>query len=182
MKKLYHGTIHEFDKIDLSKGKGYKDFGRGFYLTAQKEHASRIARRNKRIQEEIQKIIIHDNNKKAVYNAYVYNFIYDEITDDLNVKTFKTADLEWIKFVVKNRKEKAPKHGYDLVIGPTADEETVTMINRYIPLLKESDYSDEVWLKLLSALKPENLPKQYLFATEKAVGHLRPDVIKRIIV
>ena len=29
MKALYHGTTEEFDIIDTSRGKGYKDFGRG---------------------------------------------------------------------------------------------------------------------------------------------------------
>lgn len=34
MKPLYHGTIYDFDEIDVSVGKGYKDFGKGFYATA----------------------------------------------------------------------------------------------------------------------------------------------------
>jgi hypothetical protein len=29
--KLYHGTIYEFDTVYVIKGKGNKDFGRGFY-------------------------------------------------------------------------------------------------------------------------------------------------------
>ena len=32
--KLYHGTNKEFDRIDLLKSKPNKDFGRGFYLSA----------------------------------------------------------------------------------------------------------------------------------------------------
>ena len=27
---LYHGTIYEFDRIDVTKGKGNNDFGRGY--------------------------------------------------------------------------------------------------------------------------------------------------------
>lgn len=34
MKRLYHGTTEKFDIIDQSQGKGYKDFGKGFYATA----------------------------------------------------------------------------------------------------------------------------------------------------
>lgn len=37
MKPLYRGTIYEFDNIDVSVGKGYKDFGKGFYATADAE-------------------------------------------------------------------------------------------------------------------------------------------------
>ena len=38
--KLYHGTNHKsFDKILLSKSKDNKDFGKGFYLTDDKQQA-----------------------------------------------------------------------------------------------------------------------------------------------
>jgi hypothetical protein len=45
---LFHGTIHEFDSIDVTKGKGYKDFGRGFYTSQDIHHAERLASRNKK--------------------------------------------------------------------------------------------------------------------------------------
>lgn len=35
--KLYHGSTEDITKIDLSKSKPNKDFGRGFYLSAEKE-------------------------------------------------------------------------------------------------------------------------------------------------
>lgn len=41
--KLYHGTNRDFDKIDLSKSKPNKDFGRGFYLSADYEQALNMA-------------------------------------------------------------------------------------------------------------------------------------------
>ena len=52
MKTLYHGTIYDFDKIDVSAGKGYKDFGKGFYATAVSSHAEKLAIRNKSIAEK----------------------------------------------------------------------------------------------------------------------------------
>lgn len=48
MIKLYHGTLSVFDEIDLSAGKGYKDFGKGFYATAEIKHAESLAMRNKK--------------------------------------------------------------------------------------------------------------------------------------
>lgn len=51
MKDLYHGTIYDIAKINVEQGKGYKDFGKGFYATSVKSHADNIARRNKRIIE-----------------------------------------------------------------------------------------------------------------------------------
>lgn len=41
---LYHGSNIEIMKLDLSKCKPYKDFGRGFYLTTLKEQAARMAK------------------------------------------------------------------------------------------------------------------------------------------
>ncbi|MBO5871082.1 MAG: DUF3990 domain-containing protein, partial [Bacteroidaceae bacterium] len=40
---LYHGTNVEFDVIDLAKSKPNKDFGQGFYLTADYEQALAMA-------------------------------------------------------------------------------------------------------------------------------------------
>ena len=34
---LYHGSNVMIDKIDLRRSKPYKDFGRGFYLSAEKD-------------------------------------------------------------------------------------------------------------------------------------------------
>lgn len=41
--KLYHGTNIEFDKIDLKKSKPNKDFGQGFYLSADLQQAKELA-------------------------------------------------------------------------------------------------------------------------------------------
>jgi hypothetical protein len=40
---LYHGTNIDFDEIDISKTKKYKDFGQGFYLTDIKSQAEELA-------------------------------------------------------------------------------------------------------------------------------------------
>lgn len=51
MRDLFHGTTYDINEIDVMMGKGYKDFGKGFYATPVKSHAENIARRNKRILE-----------------------------------------------------------------------------------------------------------------------------------
>jgi hypothetical protein len=53
-----------FDEIDVNAGKGYKDFGKGFYATAIASHADRLAIRNKGIAERRQAFLIKKNNKK----------------------------------------------------------------------------------------------------------------------
>ena len=39
---LYHGTNADIEKIDLEKGLRHKDFGKGFYLTPDKNTAIRL--------------------------------------------------------------------------------------------------------------------------------------------
>ena len=45
MKDLSHGTTYDINEIDLTQGKGYKDFGKGFYAIAIKSYAENIVRR-----------------------------------------------------------------------------------------------------------------------------------------
>ena len=40
---LYHGTNADIEAIDLTKGMRHKDFGKGFYLTPDKNTAIRMA-------------------------------------------------------------------------------------------------------------------------------------------
>jgi len=49
---VYHGTTSLIDVIDVSKGKPNKDFGRGFYVTQDLNHAMSLALRNKAIEKE----------------------------------------------------------------------------------------------------------------------------------
>ncbi len=34
IKRLYHGTDREFNTFDFKYARGFKDFGKGFYLTS----------------------------------------------------------------------------------------------------------------------------------------------------
>ncbi len=188
MKDLFHGTTYDIKEIDITQGKGYKDFGKGFYATAVKNHAESIAKRNK-YRLEAREASIKQRNpgfKTKVYQAYRYNLEFDD--DCLNnpgvlkIKVFKTADKEWIRFILKNRDCEVSNHEYDIVIGPTADENTVTIINSYKEELIASNYADEVLEELIKELKPENLPKQYFFGTDAAIKTLRFKKVRREIV
>jgi hypothetical protein len=188
MKDLFHGTTYEISEIDVTMGKGYKDFGRGFYATSVKSHAENIARRNKRILEAKDKKIQQRNPKYRIkiYQAYRYNLEFDDSCIDnpenLKIKVFKEADREWLRFILMNRESDSSIHDYDIVIGPTADENTVTIINSYREELIAADYADEVLDALIKDLSPENLPKQYFFGTSAAVQKLRFKKMRREIV
>ena len=96
MKNLYHGSVSLFEQIDLSRGKGYKDFGNGFYATAIAGHAEKIAIRNKEIIIKRQSVLKAKNPKIKLepVMAYRYNLIFDENTENLSVKVFTKADAE----------------------------------------------------------------------------------------
>ena len=183
MKPLYHGSIYLFDSIDPSAGKGYKDFGKGFYATAVPAHAERLAIRNKHIAEKRQSFLKNKKNiKLQPIQAYRYNLLFNEDTRGLKVKVFEKADIEWLRFILKNRRCDGCVHDMDIVIGPTADAETTTIINEYYEELEEVEYSDEVCEKVIAELKPENLPKQYFFRTQEAVKTLSFDKVKRRVI
>lgn len=73
-------------------------------------------------------------------------------------------------------------HNFDIVIEPTADENTVTIINAYKEELATSNYAEEVLDALINELEPENLPKQYFFGTSAAIEKLRFKKNRREIV
>lgn len=188
MKNLYHGTVYDITEIDILCGKGYKDFGKGFYATSIKKHAENIAKRNKRIIEKKEARIQSRNPQyiRNVYHAYRYNLEFDDscidVQEELKIKIFQKADREWVQFVLKNRDSEKSTHDYDIVIGPTADENTVTILNAYREELIITNYTDKVLDALIKDLKPENLPKQYFFGTNAAIQKLHFKKCRREVI
>jgi len=169
---LYHGTIYDYDKIDVTKGKGNKDFGRGFYTSRDICHAERLAIRNKYIEEE--RFALRGAKKRATPLLYIYEFDLDKLAA-LNVKEFSAADREWMMFVVLNRENKSEiqKHGYDIVIGPTANDNTRAAIQTVMTLTKGQDMTGKAIDALLALIEPDNLPGQFFFGTQRAADLLR---------
>jgi hypothetical protein len=167
---LYHGTIYEFDKIDVTKGKGNKDFGRGFYTSRDIRHAERLAIRNKFIEEE--RFALRGVEKSVTPLLYTYKFDLDNLTI-LNTKEFTSADREWMRFVVLNRESKVQKHKYDIVIGPTANDNTRAAIQTVMPLTKGQVMTDKAIDALITLIEPDNLPWQFFFGTQRTADLLR---------
>ena len=169
---LYHGTTYDFDKIDVTKGKGNKDFGRGFYTSRDISHAERLAVRNKFIEEE--RFALRGINKGVTPLLYAYEFDLDNMAT-LNAKEFAAADREWMRFIVLNResKSKVQEHEYDIVIGPTANDNTRAAIQTVVPLTKGQIMSDRAIDALIALIEPNNLPGQFFFGTKRAADLLR---------
>jgi len=169
---LYHGTIYEFDKIDVTKGKWNKDFGRGFYTSRDVRHAERLAIRNKFIEEE--RFALRGVKKSVTPWLCTYEFNLDNLAA-LSVKEFTVVDREWMRFVVLNResRSKTKEHEYDIVIGPTANDNTRAAIQTVMPLTKGQVMTNKAIDALIALIEPENLPWQFFFGTQHAADLLR---------
>ena len=160
---LYHGTNADINSIDLSKGLKYKDFGKGFYLTPNRETAVRMAKKRARLFGGAATLITYEFDESA-------------LESDLIVKVFpEIASVEWLLFVDANRdrNNRQPVHDYDIVIGPIADDGVVLQLTNY----REGIYSPEEAAKLL---QDRYLDQQYYFGTVKALSYLHKSNVEVI--
>lgn len=171
--KLYHGSIYDFSSIDLNKGLGFKDFGKGFYLAYNKTQSVNLVNSRVRYLKNI--------GNKNNYIKYLYTF--ETIPANLyncNVKIFEDADLDWLDFILACRAVNGTPHNYDIVIGPTADDSTNICLNMYA----EGAYGDVASINarrtLLNNLEPENLGTQVFIGTTLGLSILK-DVKKEIL-
>ena len=96
---LYHGTIVPFKKIDVARGKGRRDFGRGFYMAVSMRQA--IGMMNKKFREALNR---RRDAKASDFTKTLYRFrLKPEVVDTLNVKIFAAADMEWLDFILMCR-------------------------------------------------------------------------------
>jgi hypothetical protein len=166
---LYHGSIYDFDRVDVTAGKPFKDFGVGFYLSQSEEHAVRLTLRNKHIEER--RLKKHGRTQTIAPWLYIYEFNLQEL-DNLSVKNFVSADREWAEFIVKNRLSDKREHNYDVIIGPTANDNTNATVDLFMMGTygnPDSDFAIETFLQLIL---PEALPRQMYFGSQQAADLL----------
>lgn len=153
--KLYHGSNQPIEKIDLSKGKKFKDFGQGFYTTHLIKQAQEWSR-------------TVTNRFGGTPTVMEYEFDLDKATAaGLNVKIFDVADREWALFVMANRDRSGEeyRHDYDIVIGPVADDDMARLFGLYDMRIIDLD-------AVVAGLIYKDLNSQYFFATERALQFL----------
>lgn len=117
---LFHGSTEIVAKPAILENQRLLDFGKGFYLTSNKQQAERWAFiKQKRVQ---------DNGKAYVS---IYSFDQNTITNpDIVTKEFQNPNEEWLDFVVKNRNEYF-NHGFDIVKGPVANDTLYQTLSLY---------------------------------------------------
>ena len=156
MMKLYHGSTADIDRIDLQKSRPNKDFGRGFYLSADQQQAWRMG--------EFKALT---EGGTPILNTY----LFDErvlTSGELHVLTFEGYTREWADFIFLNRNNRSidPAHDYDIVYGPIANDRVGVQIGKY----EAGDITLDQFLQNLKYMK--GITFQYYFGTERAISKL----------
>lgn len=157
MIKLYHGSNVKIDVPDLAHSKPFKDFGKGFYLSSDKQQAWDMA---------FQKV-----NQTKEGKAEVTEFLFDvAVMESRELKLLCYPDYceEWAKFVLANRNKQTvhPVHDYDIVYGPIADDGVTYQLRRY-------EGGVISLARLVEELKfAKGITFQYFFGTERALQQL----------
>lgn len=155
---LYHGTNVEFNEIDLTKSKVGKDFGRGFYLSANRDQAWELAKRK--------------TEQSGEGEPKVYEYEFDETLlqgNELLVQNFGEYSREWAEFVLANRRNRTRDavHPYDVVIGPIANDTVGFQIRRFTAGIIDM----ERFIQELQYMR--GISFQYFFGTERAIKQLK---------
>lgn len=152
--KLYHGSNVSIEVIDLKRGRKGKDFGQGFYLSADINQAQMMAERT----------VDREETGEAILTTYEFDDSILSNPSDLKVLVFDGYSKEWAEFIMMNRRNRTDEqaHNYDIVYGPIADDKVGLQISRYqlqyIPM--------EELIRQLSFIRPTF---QYFFGTERAI-------------
>ena len=162
---VYHGSTVPVEKPEIRTGETFLDFGRGFYTTTSEYQAERWA-----------KIKMKKEGKTIGYVS-VYEVEYDVAQKESAIYRFSQADMEWLQFIVDNRRgvvDEEEFDKYDIHIGPVADDNVYRTIRLFETGVLETD-------ETLKRLKTEVLQDQWTFHTEKALSFIKFIGLKEII-
>lgn len=158
MIQLYHGSDTFIEVPDLNKCKPFKDFGKGFYLSADRKQAESLA--VQRCRQTLKDVPV------------VNEFLFDDLvmtSGELKVLCFKDYSEDWVRFVLANRDMYAahPVHDYDIVYGPIADDSVTFQLRRFQRgVIRTID-------ELISELRyDKGITFQYYFGTPRALKKL----------
>ena len=150
---IYHGSTELVKKPEIRISESFLDFGTGFYTTTSYAQAERWA-----------KIKMRRENKEIGYVS-VYEFDFEKAESETIIRRYNEANMEWLQFVVNNRKGENIVETIDMHIGPVADDN----IYRSIRLFETGVLDAEETVK---HLKTEILQDQWTFHTEKMLSYL----------
>lgn len=151
---IYHGSTEMVEHPEIRVSENFLDFGIGFYTTTSREQAERWARIKMR------------RNKSDVGYVTIYNFDYEAAKADAVIKRFDSADMEWLLFVVDNRRGLPFSDAVDMHIGPVADDNVYQSIRLFETGILNAD-------ETVKRLKTEMLHDQWTFHTDKMLSYCK---------
>lgn len=101
--------------------------------------------------------------KGKTYDVYEIN---DDEMNRLRILRYDKPDIEWLRFVVKNRTGEPLSVDWDIIAGPVANDQTAPVIDLFL----DGMYDEEETIK---RLLPQKLKDQYTFKTKGALELLR---------
>jgi len=155
--KLYHGSNQIIRQPNLLKGRKFLDFGSGFYLSDEKKQAENRAKST---------VLLFEDGAPTV-NVFEWK---KDMDTGLTILHFPTANIEWLDFVLANRQGDMFVKQYDIVIGPTADDQIILVVEQY--LAGVFDHLENPKATVIQLFQPQKLATQYLFATEKSLQYI----------
>lgn len=157
MIKLYHGSNVAIEKIDLSKSRPYKDFGRAFYLSADEQQAWDRAYAAITLWGGVPQVTVFEFDEQELVSGI------------LNVLRFDAYTEAWADFIFANRNRRKPAyhHDYDIVYGPIANDK----VGEQVALFKGGYISKERFLQKLKLMR--GITFQYAFCTESSILKLK---------
>ena len=114
---VYHGSNQVVEMPDIYHSYRSLDFGKGFYVTTNREQALKWAKR---------KSVVYSSEK-----SYINVYEMQDIPNDLSVKTFDDDLTEWIDFVCNCRDGNNDYLDYDIIIGKVADDKVFRVVDMY---------------------------------------------------
>lgn len=137
--RVYHGGTEIVEHPNVSKGREGLDFGKGFYITDIQPQAELWAGRVARIRLG-----------ESIVNVYEF----DELTakEKYSYKKFEKYDIEWLNFIVANRRGNILEENYDIVEGGVANDRIIDTIEAYMSNMMPL----EMALEKLSEHRPNN--------------------------
>lgn len=114
---VYHGSNCVVDQPDIAHSFRNLDFGKGFYVTTNRQQAERWARRKADFQKD----------SKAFLNIYEMRGAGNEF----NVLDFGEELDNWIDFVCQCRDGGLQYLQYDIIIGKVANDKVFRVVDMY---------------------------------------------------
>ena len=158
---LYHGSYSHFAKIDLGKGRKFKDFGQGFYTTKIESQARQWAK-------NMSARFGSESGFVSIYNCD------ENLFESLKYLKFDEPTEEWAYFIMNNRNNEFAdfevqinnqRNQFDIVEGPVANDSIAVVLDQFMMNMKSGT-------ALVEALEYKNLNHQISFHTGKGISLL----------